>query len=61
MYLSEKDCDNIQDCLNLVCEWAEIWGMSFNVAKCKILQVGQNNHKNEYFMNRIKLSEVKVE
>ena len=61
MYLSEKVCDNIQDCLNLLCELTEKWGMSFNVSKCKILHVEHNNHKNEYFMNRIKLSDVKVE
>ena len=53
--------DKLQDCLNLLCEWAEIWGMSFNVAKCKILHVGHNNPKYEYFINGIKLSEVKVE
>ena len=35
--------------------------MSFNVAKCKILHVGHNNPKYEYFMNGIKLSEVKIE
>ena len=59
--LSEEDRDKLQDCLNLLCEWADIWGMSFNVAKCKILHVGHNNPKYEYFMNGIKLSEVKIE
>ena len=53
-------CDILQDCLNLLCEWADLWGRSFNVAKCKILHVGHNNPKYEYFMNGIKLSEVKI-
>ena len=35
--------------------------MSFNVAKCKILHVGHNNPKYEYFLNEVKLSEVKIE
>ena len=34
-------------------KWADLWGMSFNVAKCKILHVGHNNPKYEYFMNGI--------
>ena len=37
------------------------WGMSFNVAKCIIIHVGHNNPKYEYFMNGIKLFEVKGE
>ena len=61
VFCYEEDRDKLQDCLNLLCEWAEIWGMSFNVTKCKILHVGHNNPKYEYFMNGIKFSEVKVE
>ena len=59
--LTEEDRDNLQDCLNLLCERADLWGMSFNLAKCKVLYVGHNNPKYEYFMNGIKLSEVKIE
>ena len=61
VFCYEEDRDKLQDCLNLLCEWADIWGVSFNVAKCKILHVGQNNPKYEYSMNGIKFSEVKVE
>ena len=32
-----------------------------NLFKCKILHVEHNNPKYEYFMNGIKLSDVKVE
>ena len=36
-------------------------GMSFNVAKCKVLHVGHNNPKYDYLMNGTKLLEVSEE
>ena len=34
-----------------LCEWADKWGMRFNVEKCHILQLGKNNRKLSYTMN----------
>ena len=31
-------------------EWAGIWGMEFNIKKCKILHVGRQNTEHEYRM-----------
>ena len=32
--------------------------MSLNISKCKVLHVGQNNPKFDYYINGTKLSEV---
>jgi hypothetical protein len=37
----DKDRDELQQALDILCEWADEWGMSFNVAKCKIMHVGK--------------------
>jgi len=39
--IEDRDC--LQRALDCLCEWAENWGMSFNVAKCKIMHVGNKN------------------
>ena len=38
------------DILNLQ-EWTNTWNLYFNVAKCKVLHIGQNNPNKEYTMN----------
>ncbi len=30
--------------------WAELWGMEFNVKKCKVMHVGLNNQRYKYTM-----------
>jgi hypothetical protein len=55
------DAQRLQEALDRLCEWADKWGMSFNVQKCKIMHVGRNNPNNEYFMNGTKLMEVEEE
>ena len=45
---------------NLV-DWAQKWGMAFNEAKCKIIHVGINNPRFEYFMNDGKIDESEEE
>lgn len=51
----DKDRDELQQALDILCEWADKWGMSFNVAKCKIMHVGKKNPGHEYFMNGEKI------
>ena len=46
-----EDRDNLQLTLDNLCEWARIWGMTFNVKKCKIMHVGNRNPNYEYFMH----------
>jgi hypothetical protein len=35
-----EDRDKLQQALDCLYEWAEKWGMSFNLSKCKIMHVG---------------------
>ncbi len=49
--IREEDRQKLQQALDILCEWADKWGMSFNVAKCKIMHVGRNNPGYAYFMN----------
>jgi ribonucleases P/MRP protein subunit RPP40 len=46
--LSSQDRDDLQTVLNNLCRWAEIWGMEFNVSKCKIMHLGRNNPEYKY-------------
>jgi ribonuclease P/MRP protein subunit RPP40 len=40
---SAEDRDKLQRALYCLCDWADKWGMSFNLGKCKIMHVGINN------------------
>ena len=52
---------NLQDALDGLVEWAKIWGMEFNVKKCKILHVGRSNPEHEYRMAGQVLEKVEEE
>jgi hypothetical protein len=55
------DRDKLQRALDCLCDWAEKWGMSFNLAKCKIMHVGPHNPGYEYFMGGTKLGTTEEE
>jgi Reverse transcriptase (RNA-dependent DNA polymerase)/Endonuclease-reverse transcriptase len=52
---TDQDREELQRSLNGVQEWAELWGMKFNVAKCKVMQVGRRNEPHTYSLNGIQL------
>ena len=52
---SNQDVKDLQDCLDRLVTWADTWGMSFNVTKCKVMHVGRNNPRAEYYMSGTKL------
>jgi hypothetical protein len=58
---TRQDADDMQTALDLLCDWAREWGMKFNEKKCKILHLGRNNPRYEYFMNGTKLTVVEEE
>ena len=41
----------LQSCLDNLEEWAEQWGMSFNIAKCKVMHTGRGNPATVYTMS----------
>ena len=47
---SVEDSEVLQDCLNMLVDWADKWGMSFNTGKCKVMHVGSSNQKAQYTM-----------
>jgi hypothetical protein len=58
---SRQDAEEIQMALDLLSDWAREWGMRFNEKKCKILHLGKNIPKHEFFMNGTRLSMVEEE
>jgi ribonucleases P/MRP protein subunit RPP40 len=59
--LGIQDRDDLQTVLNNLCRWAEVWGMEFNIAKCKIMHFGRNNPEYKYYMNGEELKTVNEE
>lgn len=47
-----KDCDTLQDDLDLLCAWSNEWQMQFNIDKCRVMHIGKKNPLCEYKMNR---------
>jgi ribonucleases P/MRP protein subunit RPP40 len=42
-------------------EWAKQWGMRFNVAKCKVMQVGRRNMPHTYSLDGVDLDQTEEE
>jgi hypothetical protein len=58
---SEEDKLELQRAIDSLTEWAEKWGMAFNVAKCKIMHFGHENPGFEYTMSGQKLDTTEEE
>jgi ribonucleases P/MRP protein subunit RPP40 len=59
--ITEADRDKLQEVLRKLCAWTDLWGMQFNVKKCKIMHFGRNNPQYDYEMNGEKLEKVEEE
>jgi hypothetical protein len=55
------DSAELQATLDRMFDWAQRWGMSFNVQKCHVMHVGRNNPHTEYTMNGEKLAATESE
>ena len=60
------DIDNkIQQDLDLLCRWSEVWQLRFNADKCKVMHIGKQQQPQDYYMNtelgRVKLEVVHIE
>ena len=58
---SEDDARKLQDCLSQLVDWANKWGMAFNVDKCSVLHFGNKNQKFKYEMNGKTLNSIDTE
>ena len=46
----------LQEDINKLVEWANMWQMSFNIDKCSVMHVGHNNMQSNYNMSNQQLS-----
>ena len=58
---SIKDARRMQVNLDKMHEWANLWKMSFNVKKCKVMHFRKNNIRYQSSMNGCAIEEVKEE
>jgi len=47
---SDVERGELQEALDNLCRWADLWGMQFNIKKCKVMHVGHNNRRYQYTM-----------
>ena len=47
---SVEDISTIQEDINNLQQWSNIWQLPFNIDKCKVLHFGKNNQKHVYSM-----------
>jgi hypothetical protein len=59
--VNTEDRNKLQQALDGLCDWADKWGMSFNLEKCKVMHVGAHNPAFEYFMRGVRLEETEEE
>ena len=57
----QEDSTRLQEALNSLMVWAEMWGMAFNTAKCKVMHVGRANPRHEYTMGGQALAKTDTE
>ena len=63
LILRRDDGNKLQDDLNKLFQWSRIWGMEFNVKKCKVLRVARirSIEDKDYYLGGTKLDRVDVE
>ncbi len=52
---THENVNNIKADLNIIVNWADTWQMTFNLAKCKVMHIGNaniNTLHNEGYSNR---------
>jgi hypothetical protein len=58
---TDEDRERLQQALNSLCDWADKWGMEFNIKKCKIMHLGHNNPGHVYTMKNQQLETTEIE
>ena len=61
LFETSDQAETLQEDLNNLMKWAELWELTFNVIKCKVIHYGQNNPESDYVMNNKKLESVDEE
>ena len=58
---TKESVNKLRADLQALLNWSEKWQMKFNTEKCKVMHIGVNNLKEEYFMGCKKLEEIMEE
>jgi hypothetical protein len=58
---TDQDKEKLQQALDNQCDWADKWGMEFNIKKCKIMHLGHNNPGHVYTMKNQQLETTEIE
>ena len=61
LFASTDQTNTLQEDLDNLIKWAELWELTFNVIKCKLIHYGQNKPENDYIMHDKKLESVDEE
>lgn len=56
-----QDRDILQQDLLRLQEWSKKWLLEFNEGKCSVMHLGRTNHKYDYSMNNVNLTETREE
>ena len=48
LYNVTANCVQLQDDINDLQKWSEIWNLYFNADKCKVMHIGNNNQRCDY-------------
>ena len=58
---SQNEVQGLQRDLDDLADWATKWGMKYNEKKCKVMHLGFNNLKEDYYINGKKLETIDSE
>jgi hypothetical protein len=58
---SDRDREALQAALDKMMQWADTWGMRFNVSKCKVMHIGRSNGRSDYKMGGATLEKTREE
>jgi hypothetical protein len=47
---NQEDRKTLQKALDDLCDWADRWGMEFNIPKCKVMHMGHQNPEHKFSM-----------
>ena len=61
LFATTDQTNTLQEDLDNLMKWAELWELTFNVIKCKVIHYRQNNLESDYIMNDKKLESVDEE
>ena len=61
LFATTDQTNMLQEDLDNLVDWTELWELTFNVIKCKVIHYGQNNPKSYYIINDKKLESVDEE